>query len=133
MSTECRVYDVEPAAWEKFRYDFDRGAKKIDRKIIGTFKQIPLRLAYAVTIHKAQGLTLEKVYIDFDRGLFAHGQAYVALSRARTLEGLELSRALTQRDLVIDRSAFAFGKLDTLEDTPAYLLAKFKREDGAMF
>ncbi len=133
VSIEGRVYDVEPAAWEKFRYDFDTGAKKIDRKIIGTFKQIPLRLAYAVTIHKAQGLTLEKVYIDFDRGLFAHGQAYVALSRARTLEGLELSRALTQRDLVIDRSAFAFGKLDTLEDTPAYLLAKFKREDGAMF
>lgn len=132
VSIDGRVHEVEPAAWEKFRYNFDTGAKKIDRKVIGTFKQIPLRLAYAVTIHKAQGLTLDKVYIDFDRGLFAHGQAYVALSRARALEGLELSRAMTQRDLVIDRNAFAFGKLETIEDTPAYLMAKFARGDGAM-
>jgi ATP-dependent exoDNAse (exonuclease V) alpha subunit len=82
-----------------------------------------------VTIHKAQGLTLDKVYIDFDHGMFAHGQAYVAFSRARTLEGLEISRELRPRDLVLDRDAFAFGKLETIEDNDAYLLAKFAKTE----
>jgi hypothetical protein len=100
--------------------------------VVGTFKQVPIRLAYAVTIHKAQGLTLDKVYIDLDRGMFAHGQAYVAFSRARSLEGLEISRALRPRDMVMDRNAFAFGKLDPIEDNDAYLLAKFAKEDDAL-
>ncbi|MEO0883422.1 MAG: AAA family ATPase [Pseudomonadota bacterium] len=130
VSVKGRAYEIEPAAWEKYRYTVDAETKKIKREIVGTFKQMPLRLAWAVTIHKAQGLTLDKVFIDFDYGMFAHGQAYVALSRARNLDGLELSRALMPRDLVMDRNAFAFGKLEPLEDTDAYLLATFaKRED----
>ncbi|MEM7660841.1 MAG: AAA family ATPase [Pseudomonadota bacterium] len=130
VSIDGRAYEIEAAAWEKYRYTVDAETKKISREVIGTFKQMPLRLAWAVTIHKAQGLTLNKVFIDFDYGMFAHGQAYVALSRARSLDGLELSRALMPRDLVMDRNAFAFGELETLEDTDAYLLAKFaKRED----
>jgi ATP-dependent DNA helicase PIF1 len=127
-----RAYDIEPVAWEKHRYDFDVANKKVARKTVGTFKQVPLRLAYAVTIHKAQGLTLEKVFIDFDSGMFAHGQAYVAFSRARSLDGLEISRALRPRDLVLDRDAFAFGKIETLENTPAYLLGRFARADGGL-
>ncbi|MFN4024443.1 MAG: ATP-dependent RecD-like DNA helicase [Hyphomonas sp.] len=127
-----RAYEIEPAAWEKYRYEFETDTKKVKREVVGTFKQMPLRLAYAVTIHKAQGLTLDNVYIDFDSGMFAHGQAYVAFSRARTLEGLEISRALRPRDLVLDREAFAFGALDTIEDTPAYLLAKFRKDEGAL-
>ena len=126
------VYEIEPAAWEKYRYDLEPETKKVKREVVGTFKQMPLRLAYAVTIHKAQGLTLDKVFIDFDSGMFAHGQAYVAFSRARTLEGLEISRELRPRDLVLDREAFAFGKLETIEDTDAYLLAKFARDDSAL-
>ena len=127
-----RVYEIEPAAWEKYRYDFEMDTKKVKREVVGTFKQVPLRLAYAVTIHKAQGLTLDNVFIDFDSGMFAHGQAYVAFSRARTLEGLEISRALRPRDLVLDRDAFAFGALDTIEETPNYLLAKFRKDEGVL-
>jgi ATP-dependent exoDNAse (exonuclease V) alpha subunit len=123
------VHEIEPSAWEKYRYELDPDTKKVKREVVGTFKQVPLRLAYAVTIHKAQGLTLDKVFIDFDHGMFAHGQAYVAFSRARTLEGLEISRELRPRDLVLDRDAFAFGKLETIEDNDAYLLAKFAKTE----
>ncbi len=132
VSLDGHTYEIEPAAWEKFKYTLDPETKKVSREAVGTFKQVPLRLAYAVTIHKAQGLTLDKVYIDFDSGMFAHGQAYVAFSRARSLEGLEISRPLRPRDLVMDRNAFAFGKLEKLEDTDAYLLAKFAKSDDAL-
>ncbi|WP_273185488.1 ATP-dependent DNA helicase [Hyphomonas adhaerens] len=132
VEIDGHAYEIEPAAWEKYRYELDPETKKVKREVVGTFKQVPLRLAYAVTIHKAQGLTLDKVYIDFDHGMFAHGQTYVAFSRARTLEGLEISRPLRPRDLVFDREAFAFGKLETIEDTDAYLLAKFARDDTVL-
>ncbi len=124
VAIDGKAHEIEPAAWENYRYDVDSESGKVKREVVGTFKQLPLRLAYAVTIHKAQGLTLDRVYIDFDRGLFAHGQAYVALSRARTLDGLELSRPVRPRDLVIDRRAFDFGRLDPIEDTDSYLLAR---------
>ncbi|MGB2074584.1 MAG: ATP-dependent DNA helicase, partial [Henriciella sp.] len=127
-----RHYEIEPAAWEKYRYSLDTKTNKIGREIVGTFKQVPLRLAYAVTIHKAQGLTLDKVFIDFDSGMFAHGQAYVAFSRASSLDGLEISRPLRSRDLVIDRSAFDFGPLDTIEENESYLLAQFAKTDDTL-
>lgn len=132
VSIDGKAYEIEPAAWEKYRYDLDKETGKVKREVIGTFKQVPLRLAYAVTIHKAQGLTLDKVFIDFDRGMFAHGQAYVAFSRARSLEGLEISRPIGARDLYIDRKAFDFGALETVHESDDFLLARFAKADGQL-
>ncbi len=132
VTIEGKTYRVETATWEKFRYGVSDDGEGVDRTVIGAFKQLPLRLAYAVTIHKSQGLTLDRVYIDFDHGMFAHGQTYVAFSRARTLEGLELSRPLRQTDLVIDRRAFSFGGLETVEDTDTHLIARFAPPEGSM-
>jgi len=102
---------VERAEWENRRYAFDKGEEKIVATIAGTFKQFPLRLAWALTIHKSQGLTLDKVYIDLGRGTFAHGQAYVALSRCRTLEGLALARPLRPSDILFDPEVLDYRRL----------------------
>ncbi len=100
------TYAVEPQKWERNAYAFDPEKQALTKTTAGSFTQYPLRLAWAMTIHKAQGLTLDKVYLDLARRLFAHGQAYVALSRARSLEGLELSRPLTPGDIIADPRIF---------------------------
>ena len=101
-----QVYAVEPQKWERNAYEFDPAKQGLTQSVKGAYTQYPLRLAWAMTIHKAQGLTLDKVYLDLARRLFAHGQAYVALSRARTLDGLELSRPLTPQDIIADPRIF---------------------------
>ena len=101
-------HEIEPAAWENRRYAFDQTAGKIVETVAGTFKQFPVRLAWALTIHKSQGLTLEKVYVDLGRGTFAHGQAYVALSRCRSLDGLALARPLKPSDVIFDPAILGY-------------------------
>ncbi len=108
IEIDGKEHEIEPVSWEARRYAFDQAAEKIVENVTGTFRQFPLRLAWALTIHKSQGLTLDRVYIDLGRGTFAHGQAYVALSRCRSLDGLALARPLRPSDILFDRSVMAY-------------------------
>src|SRR5690606_36854523 len=87
---DSREIDVEKATWTNVKYGLNPETKEIEANVVGTFIQYPLKLAWAITIHKSQGLTFEKAIIDANLS-FAHGQVYVALSRCKTLEGMVLS------------------------------------------
>jgi len=107
LETGETVY-VQPHTWEMFQFVLDKHTEKVDSRTTGTFTQYPFKLAWAVTIHKAQGKTFDKVYIDLATGTFAHGQLYVALSRCRTLEGLYLKRAIVPQDIILDQRIVKF-------------------------
>ncbi|MFS0865904.1 ATP-dependent RecD-like DNA helicase [Microbacterium sp. 179-B 1A2 NHS] len=101
-------HDVEPTVWEKFRYAYDPATRKLSRDIVAEYTQFPLRLAWAVTIHKSQGKTYDRAIIDLGGGAFAPGQTYVALSRLTSLDGLFLSRPLRPADILVDRDVRRF-------------------------
>jgi hypothetical protein len=95
--------DVYPHTWDMFEFRFDTGRRALETETVGSFTQYPLRLAWAVTIHKAQGKTFDTVILDIGSGTFAPGQLYVALSRCTSLEGITLKRPLQPRHALVDQ------------------------------
>jgi hypothetical protein len=108
IDIDGKVYSVSPETWNKISYYYNREKGRVEEEVVSSFTQLPLRLAWAITIHKSQGQTYDSVIIDMGRGAFSHGQTYVALSRCTTLDGLYLKRALTRRDIIVDNSVITF-------------------------
>lgn len=102
VEKDTRLITVWPVEWENTKYELDGETQKIKQKVVGTFVQIPLRLAWAITVHKSQGLTFDHAVLDVNAS-FTHGQVYVALSRCRSLEGLVLSQPIYAQSVITDR------------------------------
>ena len=116
VEVDGETFDVGRSTWEKVRYEideqFDETLGRVKEVLVAVplaeFQQIPLRLAWAVTVHKSQGQTYDEVVIDMGRGAFSPGQTYVALSRVRSLEGLYLTRAIRMNDIMVDADVTRF-------------------------
>lgn len=103
-------HTIAPATWSKVQYDYDHEERKLTKNVISEFKQLPIRLAWAITIHKSQGQTYQSVAVDLSEGAFAHGQTYVALSRCVSLEGLYLDSPVKRDDVIVDPDIVNFMK-----------------------
>ncbi|WP_044064197.1 AAA family ATPase [Hoylesella saccharolytica] len=105
-----RDFDVEQEVWSNVRYTFNEKEQKIEEQEIGTYRQFPLRLAWAITVHKSQGLTFTNVKIDFTGGVFAGGQTYVALSRCTSLKGISLREPIRRDDIFVCPEVVSFAR-----------------------
>lgn len=108
MLRNDKVIEVPIAIWEQFDYRFNVETQEINRVVVGSYEQLPVVLAWAMTIHRCQGLTLERVHIDLGQGAFETGQTYVALSRCRSIATLSLTRPVRADDIRVDPKATAF-------------------------
>jgi len=100
--------DVGPFRWDMFRFFYNEETRQLESESVGSFHQYPVKLAWAVTIHKSQGKTFSRVVLDIGTGAFAHGQTYVALSRCTSLEGLVLRRPIALKDIIVDSRVVDF-------------------------
>ena len=119
---------VEPAAWSNMRYHFNEVEKKIEEEEIGRYEQYPIRLAWAITVHKSQGLTFNQVKIDFTGGVFAGGQTYVALSRCTSLEGISLQEPIRPGEIFVRNEVKQFARQYNNQNTINTALTQSKAD-----
>jgi len=108
VSIDGTVHEVERSSWDKIEYRYNSDEDKIEEKTVGTFEQYPIKLAWAITIHKSQGQTFDNIVIDLGAGAFTHGQVYVGLSRCTSLKGIILKRPVNARDIIFDERVHEF-------------------------
>lgn len=111
VDIDGKRHEVPRVKWQKIEYDYNKEEDKIDENVVGDFKQFPVKPAWAITIHKSQGQTFDKVELDLGGGAFCHGQLYVALSRCTNMEGITLRRPVREEDIVFDSRIYECREL----------------------
>jgi ATP-dependent exoDNAse (exonuclease V) alpha subunit len=108
VDIDGEICEVKRVKWQKIEYSYNEDEDKIEEDVVGAFEQFPIKLAWAITIHKSQGQTFDKIIVDLGRGAFTHGQVYVALSRCSSLEGITLKRPVINSDIIFDKEIYEF-------------------------